>query len=389
MPSLRCTFCGESGSPARRLVSGPDGIAICRDCAELAARVLAEPDPLDPDLVLTNISTLLTMDARHGGLLGPVHDVSVAIKRGRIVWFGAPSELPEPYRRLPEIDCGGRMAMPGFVDASSSLLGPPSPTRPEPTVLADTATEALRRMSARGITSASLTVGGSLEPTAETLRLAVARSIHDRLPIHVSVSWRCAPELDGAFMRDVMIPTAGRLADVMVFRCMGDAVRLEAQISAARSKRYMVDCSEPEPVACVPRLGGAVAVRGVPAGKVGATGPTPVIGWWEPGRARNHWSAGERPALVTSSDPSERLVVGMGMVLMAAVDLAGLSISEAMWSVTRAGALATGDGERGWIHLGGPADLVVIDGDEESDLLTRPDSDATWAVISGGVELGR
>jgi imidazolonepropionase-like amidohydrolase len=74
---------------------------------------------------------------------------------------------------------------------------------------------------------------------------------------------------------------------------------------------------------------------------------------------------------------------------MAAVDLAGLPIEQAIWSVTRAGAQALGDGERGWVHLGGPADLVVIDGDEIEDLLRRPDSEAAWAVIAGGVELGR
>jgi len=33
--------------------------------------------------------------------------------------------------------------------------------------------------------------------------------------------------------------------------------------------------------------------------------------------------------------------------------------------------------------------LIVVDGDEAGDLLTRPDSDVTWAVVVGGVELGR
>lgn len=389
MATSRCTFCGEANSPGRRLLAGLDGVAICRDCAELAATVLAEPDPVAPDLVLTDISTLLTLDERYGGLLGPVSNVSLAVRRGRVVWFGAHGELPRPYRDLPVIDCGGRLVMPGFVDAGASLLGEASVDRPDPSGLSESATVNVRRMAARGTTSLNLAVGGSADPTAETLRLAVARSIDDRLPVNVVVGWRCGVDLSGRVLTEVMMPTAARLADLMVFRCDGTRDRLRSQVSLARNTRRVVECHEPEPNACLELIPGSIAVHGVPAGTCGPGGPVPAVGWWEPGKARNHWSAGERPALVTSSDPDQRLVVGMGMVLMAAVDLAGLPLSEAIWSVTRAGAQAIGDGERGWIHLGGPADLVVVDGDEVGDLLSRPDFEVTWTVVAGGVELGR
>jgi hypothetical protein len=355
----------------------------------LAATVLAEPDPLAPDLVLTNISTLLTLDQRHGGLLGPIEAVSLAVKRGRVVWFGSPAGMPDPYRDLPVLDCGGRLVMPGFVDAGAALLGVPSTSRPEPGELAESAMGHVRRMAGRGVTSILVSVGGTTEPTAETLRLAVARSIDDRLPVDVSVGWRCAPELTGHVLDDVMVPTVARLANVIVFRCDGDQARLERQISASRGARRIIECEEPEPMACLDSLAGSVAIHGVPAGTCGPGGPVPTVDWWEPGKAKNHWSAGERPALVTSSDPRQRLVIGMGIPLMAAVDLAGLPLDQAIWSVTRAGAQALGDGERGWVHLGGPADLVVLDGDEIEDLLRRPDSEAAWAVIAGGVDLGR
>jgi predicted amidohydrolase YtcJ len=83
------------------------------------------------------------------------------------------------------------------------------------------------------------------------------------------------------------------------------------------------------------------------------------------------------------------MIAGMGLVLMTAVDLAGMRLDQAIWSVTRGGALATGDADRGWVHLGGPADLVVIDGYEPDDLVRRPDSDPAWRVVVGGVEFER
>ena len=338
MSTSRCSFCGELSSPGRRLLAGPDGAAVCRDCAELAASVLAEPDPVAPDLVLANISTLLTLDQRHGGLLGPVADVSVVVKRGRVVWFGPEARIPGPYRDLAVIDCGGRLVMPGFVDAGAALLGMPSVTRPEPGDLAESATGHVRRMAGRGVTSLLIEVGGSTDPTAETLRLAVARSIDDRLPLDVAVGWRCSAELTGHVLDNVMVPTVARLADVIVFRCDGDRSRLAQQIAAARRVRRIIDCEEPEPEACFDLFAGSLAIHGAPAGTCGPGGPVPTVDWWRPGKAKNHWSAGERPALITSSDPEQRLVIGMGVPLMAAVDLAGLPLDQAIWSVTRAGA---------------------------------------------------
>ncbi len=389
MAGSRCTFCGEAGSPARRLVSGPGEVSICRECAELAVRVLDEPEHSDPDLVLTDVGMLVTMDPRRGGLLGAVEDVSIAVRRGRVVWFGAPGSLPGPYRSLPELDCGGRMVMPGMVDAAASLLGAPSDERPEPVSLAESATSALRRMMIRGITSVDLRVGGGFQPTGETLRMAVARSVADRMPIRVSVTWRCGPDVSSTSLREVMAPTAARLVDAVSVACRGDRSDLQARIEACRALPYRIDCDEPEPEACLDFLARALSAEGVPATGIGAGGPPPVVKWWEPGRALGHWSVGERPALATYSDPSERMIAGMGLVLMTAVDLAGMRLDQAIWSVTRGGALATGDADRGWVHLGGPADLVVIDGDEPDDLVRRPDSDPAWRVVVGGVEFER
>lgn len=383
-----CSFCGVRSTPAHGLVEGPEGAAICRACAEVAIAVLDDPDGSpEPDLVLHGISMLLTMDQRRGGLLGVEQDVVVAIRRGRVVWIGDAPDLPAAYRDLPTLDCEGRMVLPGLVDAATAVLGDAPAEAPEPVGLTEATTGLVRRMLQRGVTALDVRVGGGTEPTVDTLHLAVARAVGDRTPAWLSVSWRCAPTLAPAVLADVMAPTAARLASFAVVECTGDRSAVERAVAAVDPLRTRITCCEPEPEACRDALGDAVSVEGVPAQAVAPEGPVLVVPWWEPGRAVSAWRTGRRPALATMSDPGGRVLAGMGVVLMTAVDLAGLELERAMWSVTRAGALALGDAERGWIHLGGPADLVIVDGEGPDDLVRHPDADLAWRVLVGGVEV--
>jgi imidazolonepropionase len=387
MGARRCSFCGSSASPATRVVSGPDDVAICHDCAALAVEVLGSDQGLpEPDIVLAGIGSLVTLDPRRGGMLGIVERATVAIRRGRVVYVGPDGELPEPYRGLPVVDCEGRAVIPGLVDASCSVLGPPPDARPEPVELADAGAGALRRMLRRGVTCVDLAVGGGPDPTWDTLTMAVARSVGERLGARVSVTWRCSPQLETTVVREVMAPTASRLASFALVECHGDGADLASRLSACRPLRHRLVCHEPEPSACLGFLQASVSVEGIPPHLLAGDAPTPVVPWWKPGVALSHWAAGVAPALATFSDPSTRLVAGMGLVLMAAVDLAGLGFEQALWSVTKGAARAIGDTDRGWIHLGGPADLVVIEGSSPEDLLVQPDGDPVWRVVVGGVE---
>jgi imidazolonepropionase-like amidohydrolase len=370
------------------LVTGPDDVSICMSCAELAVEVFAEDvTPPEPDVVLTGISTLATMDHRRGGVLGAEHDVAVVVRRGRVVWLGTHRDMPGAYAGLPEMACEGRAVVPGMVDAAVSVLGGPVAGGRDPSDLADEGAAALRAMVDRGVTAVDLRVGGGLDPVLETMSLAVARSLGERAAARVSVSWRCSDGHTPYQLKAVMAPTAARLARFVVVECTGDEGRLGETLSAMEPLRARIVCREPEPVACLPHLARAVSVEGVPAHCLAPEGPPPVVPWWEPGAARSAWAVGARPALASFSDPASRLLAGMGVVLMAAIDLAGLGFEQALWSVTRGGALAGGDPDRGWIRLGGPADLVVIDGDRPEDLVRRPDGEPAWGVLVGGVEI--
>lgn len=54
--------------------------------------------------------------------LGTLHDASVAIEDGTIVWVGAAADLPEPFANAERIDCRGKTVMPGLVDAHTHLV---------------------------------------------------------------------------------------------------------------------------------------------------------------------------------------------------------------------------------------------------------------------------
>lgn len=388
----RCSFCSESATATRPLVSG-QGVAICADCARLALDVVESADPPSPDMVLRDVGTLLTMDARRGtGLVGQCHDVAVAIKRSRVVWIGDTVDIPEPYRALPTFDCDGRLVMPGLVDAATRPLGGPRQSRTDPDVLSDMAVETTRRMVSRGVTMIDLQVGGGSEMTVETLELAVARAVAESSVATVSVTWRCSIELSAEEVVDVMAPTASRLATSALVECHGGSPDdLARRLEAVKPMKVRLDCMEPVPDACRPfwPVLESMHVRGMPAhfeskGRELASMPPIVVPWSTPGLAISAWALGRQPALATMSHPDERSLAGMGVVLLAAVDLAGLAAEQAVYSVTRAAALAVGDRERGTVGLGAPADLVVAEAETVDDLLRRPDDNPAWAVIVGG-----
>lgn len=322
------------------------------------------------------------------GLLGERRGVAVAVRRGKVVWIGPEPELPRPYRMLPEIRCEGRLMMPGMVDAGAALLGPiRSSGRPDPVELTEIGARLTGRMLARGITLLDLRVGGGVDPTVETLHLAVARSVGDRLPLDINVTWRCSPEMPVEEVRTVMGPTAARLASCAELRCRGDSSDLVARIEACRPLRIRLVCEEMRGRACDHLLDQMLSVERVEPGRLGGLGPVPLASWRRPDEANRLWEAGLRPGFATGSDPANRLMLGMGPLLMITVDLFGLEADRAVWSATRGGALACADKERGRLRLGGPADLMVVDGETVEDLLRRPDGNPAWRVVVGGREV--
>ena len=369
------------------MVAGPRGVGICGECASLAAEVaLDSTRPEEVDRVITSIGCLITNDRRHDGLLGWIPDAAVAIRRGRVTWTGPQRHLPARYGDLPTFDAGGRIVGPGFVDAGTQLLG--SVPLAEPEVVVAQAADRAAEMIHEGVTSFDLTVGGSGDPMAETVALAAGRGLAERVAASVTVSWRVPASIPPTELRRILLPAATRLASNALVACDGPPHDVEARVHAMRPLRPRVQvCEDPE--GCVDAAEGALSIAGsamvaAVEGVVSIVEPLALFDG-EPLPARKLWDAGAVLALASRNDPDRRVLRSPALMITLLVEVGGLSIAEAMWAATRGGALALGDPERGRLRPGDIADLVVLDTDTLGDLVRRPDSGWSSAVVAGGV----
>ncbi|HVR32718.1 MAG TPA: amidohydrolase family protein [Acidimicrobiia bacterium] len=388
MATARCSFCGRNAEVAGSVVAGPRGIGICGDCAAVAAEVALDTTrPEEIDRVVTSIGCLITNDRRNDGLLGWVPDAAVAIRRGRVTWVGSQRHLPSRYAELPVLDAGGRIVCPGFIDAGTDLLGTTPGLQPEAAV--ERAADLAAMMIQEGVTSFDLAVGGSDDPLTETVALAAGRGLAEKVAASVTVSWRVPPTMTPEAIRRILIPAASRLASNAIVSCHAEPHgAIEARLDSIRPLRpRIVVCDEP--AECIDAAEGALSISGA-----GHLSPVDgVVSIVEPltlldGRslpARKLWDAGAVLGLASRNDPDRRLLRSPAFMITLLVEVGGLSISEAIWSATRGGALALGDPERGRVRPGDIADLIVLDTDSLGDLIRLPDSGWASSVLRGGV----
>lgn len=369
------------------MVAGPRGVGICGECAALAAEVALDTTrPEEVDRVVTSIGCLITNDRHNDGLLGWIPDAAVAIRRGRVTWVGPQRHLPGRYAELPKLDARGRIVAPGFVDAGTSLFGAEPIVQPEEAV--GRAAELAAAMIQEGVTSFDLAVGGNEDPMAETVSLAAGRGLAERVAASVTVSWRVPRRMAPDEIRRILVPAAARLASNAQLSCDGPPHDIEERLHATRPLRPRIEVCE-EPGGCLDAAEGALSVSGSGhvspvEGVVSIAEPLALLDG-HPLPARKLWDAGAVLALASRNHPGRRMMRSPAFMLTLLVEVGGLSISEAMWAATRGGALALGDPERGRLRPGDIADLVVLDTDSLGDLVRRPDSGWTAAVVSGGV----
>ena len=165
-------------------MEGQGGVAICGDCARLAAELTSEPESSSGDLLVTGIGTLVTNDTRYGGLLGEIPGAAVAVRNGRVTWVGRERALPDRYRELPEIDCGGRMVVPGFVDAHRHF---PAVAGTDLAAYTEAAADQLGRLLEQGVTTVEMRSFGAPDPETEVTVLGGSRR-RDMLPCDVVTS---------------------------------------------------------------------------------------------------------------------------------------------------------------------------------------------------------
>ena len=46
---LRCSFCGKPQTQVRKLIAGPNRVAICNECVALCGDIITDDHPRTPD----------------------------------------------------------------------------------------------------------------------------------------------------------------------------------------------------------------------------------------------------------------------------------------------------------------------------------------------------
>lgn len=372
-------------------MTGPRGVSICSECVVVAHEVVkASRIPPSGDRVLTGIGMLVTNDPRRPGPLGVVEGAAVAVRLGRVTWVGEEHRLPGRYRQLPEIRCGGRMVVPGFVDACTFLTGTAATGRPDPEVAAADTADRVSRSLQRGTTTIVIGAGGSGDPITDTSLLAVCRVVGERLPLRVEVAWRVASPGRMVRVTPGMVATAARLASTVL---LGPEMPEEETHLIRRAGLRVGRAGLP-----------AGSFRGGPAADlivdpdgldaddldrlvktqvpVVCTAAALLAG--RPWPARELLDAGGVLALATGADPEGVEVAGLALAMSLATAFGGLTADEALWAVTRGGAVAVDAADLGWVGPGSAGDLVVLDASDPSELVARPDAGPAFRVVVGG-----
>lgn len=400
----RCSFCGEDRRGVDRLIAGHGGVAICGDCARLAAELSSVPEDAPVgDLLLVDIGTLVTNDRRHGGLLGRIEGAAVAVRNGRITWLGRQRALPDRYRELPAIECGGRMVAPGFVDAHRHLE---ARSGMDLAGLSDLVVDQVGIGLEQGTTTQEMRTWAAPDPETDVMMLSAVRVAGETIPADtiptVVVGTDPPPRGRGyrAMVESVLLPTAVRVAgfvDLVVGGPLREDDATGLMATARRiglgSRVHVRDSASLQ----VALDGGAVSVDGmwgmeetaatvIEAGAVMVA--LPATSWMMglPDPARAMWDAGVTVALGTGCE--EGTVATMPLAMSAAVYHGGISAERALWSATRGGALALREPDKGRVALGSVADLVVIEAETAAEIVTEPGRDPVSRVIKDGVALG-
>ena len=95
---LYCSFCGRSADKVERLISGPDGVAICNDCIETCNDILRSYFKETPDGLSSEVN-LLTPEELKGKLDEYIIGQDEAKKVLSTITINASGKRPTPTTR--------------------------------------------------------------------------------------------------------------------------------------------------------------------------------------------------------------------------------------------------------------------------------------------------
>lgn len=383
--------------------------------------------------LLTNIGELVTN--AEPASLGVLHDAALVVEGDQVVWVGAAAEAPPADEQL---DCGGRAVIPGFVDSHAHLVfagdraaefaarmaGQPYTAGGIRTTVAATraaSDDELRGRTARlvselirsGSTTFEIKSGYGLTVDDEERSLRIGREFTSEttfLGAHV-VPAEYADDPDAYVnvvtgpMLDACAPHA-RWVDVFCEQGAFDAEQsravLAAGIAAGLGARVHANQLQHGPGAALAvEMGAASADHCSHLSEADVTlladsagTDTPTVVTLLPGAelstrspfpdARRLLDAGAIVALATDCNPGTSYTTSMPLCVALGVTEMGMTVPEALWAATGAGAQALRRTDVGHLTPGAAADLCVLDAPSYMHLAYRPGVDLMWQVWRGG-----
>jgi len=398
-------------------------------------------------MLLTH-ATLATMTAQAGlDGYGLIPDAAVALEGDRIAWAGPMADLPDAWRALPELDCGGRLVTPGLIDchthavfaghravefelrlkgasyeeiarAGGGILSTVTATRAssEDDLLAR-ALPRIDQLIASGATTIEVKSGYGLSIADEVKLLRAARRIATARPVTVRTTHLAAhavpPDYKGramAYIIDVAIPSlraaqAEGLVDAVDAFCetiafsTADLAPLFAQARALDLpvKLHAEQLTDQQGTAFAARHGALsvdhleyLSPDGVAA--LAAAGTVAVIlpGAFYTLRETQAppiaalRAAGVPMAVATDLNPGSSPLASLTLAMNMACTLFRMTPEEALLGTTAHAARALGLTDRGRIAPGLRADLCLWDADHPAELSYRIGATALHTRIFGG-----
>ncbi len=407
---------------------------------------------MQADLVVTHAGQLLTLAApaprRGAGMadLGLVPDGAVAVRDGRIVAAGPAAQVLRAFQAGVQLDAGGRVVMPAFVDphthllyagnrldefelrlkgagyqeimaAGGGIMGTVRATRAAGDVdLLAQAGARLRRLLAQGTGTAEVKSGYGLSVDSELRLLQLIRDLAAGQPVRLVPTFLGAHAVPAEYagradeyvdlVVQEMLPRVAGLAAYCDVFCDQGAFTL-AQTSRILHRAHELGLGvkvHADEFAALGATGLAVELGAASAdhlmvtppaerARLAASGTAAVLlpgttfglagGHYADGRA---WvEAGAIVALATDCNPGTAPNESMPFTIALACRMLGLTPAEAVVAATLNAAYAIGEaGEAGSLVPGKAADLLILDAGDYRELAYRFGSNLVDTVILAG-----
>jgi imidazolonepropionase len=389
------------------------------------------------DLLIRRIGRLLTVSGPAG--VDPiVEQAALVVRGGRVDWLGAERDLPAAPGELEELDAGGAVVLPGFVDPHTHLVWAGS-RREELAArlegsgydgggIRDTVAatrkasydELVALTSARaaaalrnGTTTMEIKSGYGLSPEYELRALDVVRDVASGLPLRIDATYLGAHTFPAGADRDeyvdevvATLPAAAehgaRWCDVFCDRGVFTVDEARRILTAAREaglglRMHAEQLDRTGGAALAGELGCASAdhLDHVDVEEARAMAAAGVAGVVLPGvpltLRTGHWDAarvladaGVTLALGTDCNPGTSWCESMPFVVALGSFGYGLAVPEALRAATRGAAVALRRGDAGRLAVGAYGDAVVLDAEHEADLVAHLGAPAVRDVVVGG-----